>query len=116
MKSTTESQCENCDKPINMGDDIVRVGNGLWTHEVCSVNSNESIKKNIHSDLQDLNKNLLESKINRSKSLKCSNCGSTSFLKPKFETSVLDEGGALTKKLYVCHKCSNVMQFVEKII
>ena len=68
------------------------------------------------SDLEKLNENLLESKINVKKSLKCTNCGGTSFLKPYYETSILDAGGALTKKLFICHNCSNIMQFVEKII
>ena len=45
MKSTLESQCQDCDKPINVGDKIARVGNGLWLHQVCSVFKNENIKK-----------------------------------------------------------------------
>ncbi len=45
MKSTLESQCQDCDRPINIGDEIARVGNGLWSHQVCSVFKNENIKK-----------------------------------------------------------------------
>ncbi len=44
MKSTLESQCQDCDRPINIGDEIARVGNGLWSHQVCSVFKNENIK------------------------------------------------------------------------
>ena len=111
---------ENCNfvtfYVINVGDEIVRIGNGLWTHETCSDNGNKEIKKTDGSEAEEFNENLLESKVNRSKSLRCSNCLGTSFLKPKIETSILDEGGTITKKLFVCHKCSNIMQFVEKII
>jgi len=45
LKSTLESQCQDCDKPINVGDEIARVGNGLWSHQVCSVFNNENLKK-----------------------------------------------------------------------
>ncbi len=45
MKSTLESQCQDCDRPINIGDEIARVGNGLWSHQVCSIFKNENIKK-----------------------------------------------------------------------
>ncbi len=45
MNSTLESQCQDCDKPISVGDEIARVGNGLWSHQVCSVFKNENIKK-----------------------------------------------------------------------
>ena len=116
MKSTINSLCQQCNQNINVGDEIVRIGNGLWAHLTCSNNINAEIKKNDNSVSEEFNENLLESKINRSKSLKCSNCQSTSFLKPKIETSILDEGGVITKKLFVCHNCSNIMQFVEKII
>ncbi len=116
LKSTINSLCQQCNKSINAGDEIVRIGNGLWTHETCSDNGNKEIKKTDDSVTKEFNENLLESKINLSKSLKCSNCQGTSFLKPKIETSILDEGGVISKKLFVCHKCSNIMQFVEKII
>ena len=116
LKSTINSLCQQCDQSINVGDEIERIGNGLWTHETCSDNGNKEIKKTDDSVTNEFNENLLESKINQSKSLKCSNCQGTSFLKPKIETSILDEGGVISKKLFVCHKCSNIMQFVEKII
>ena len=45
LKSTRESQCQDCDKPIKVGDEIVRVGNGLWLHEICYGTSNKNIKK-----------------------------------------------------------------------
>jgi len=45
LKSTLESQCQDCDRLINVGDEIARVGNGLWSHQVCSVFNNENIKK-----------------------------------------------------------------------
>ncbi len=45
MKSTRESQCQACDKPIKVGDEIVRVGNGFWLHEICYGISNKNIKK-----------------------------------------------------------------------
>lgn len=115
MKSTIDSLCKQCNQIINVGDEIVRIGSGLWTHEACSENNKET-KKIDDSVTEEFTENLVQSKINLSKSLKCSNCQSTSFLKPKLETSILDEGGAITKKLFVCHKCSNIMQFVEKII
>ena len=116
MKSTINSLCQQCNQSINVGDEIVRIGNGLWAHVPCSDNINNEIKKNDDSVTEEFKEHLLESKINRSKSLKCSNCQGTSFLKPKIETSILDEGGVITKKLFVCHNCSNIMQFVEKII
>ncbi len=116
LKSTINSLCLQCNQGINVGDEIVRIGNGLWTHETCSDNGNNEIKKTDDFVTEEFNEQLLESKINRSKSLKCSNCQGTSFLKPKIETSILDEGGVISKKLFVCHKCSNIMQFVEKII
>ena len=116
LKSTVNSLCQQCNQAINEGDEIVRIGNGLWTHEICSDNGNNEIKKTNDSETEEFNENLLESKINLSKSLKCSNCQGTTFLKPRIETSILDEGGTITKKLFVCHKCSNIMQFVEKIL
>jgi len=115
MKSKLNSVCQQCDEAINIGDEIIRVSNGLWTHDRCSVNSNNNLVKN-NSEFEKLNENLLNSKINRNKSLKCTNCGGTSFLKPNYETSILDTGGALTKKFFICHNCSYIMQFVEKII
>jgi len=116
LKSTIISLCQKCNQGINIGDEIERIGNGMWTHETCLDKGNNEIKKKDDSVTEEFNEHLLESKINRSKSLKCSNCQGTSFLKPKLETSILDEGGSITKKLFVCHKCSNIMQFVEKII
>ncbi len=116
LKSTIISLCQNCNQGINIGDEIERIGNGMWTHETCLDKGNNEIKKTDDYVTEEFNEHLLESKINRSKSLKCSNCQGTSFLKPKLETSILDEGGSITKKLFVCHKCSNIMQFVEKII
>ena len=116
MKSTINSLCQQCNQSINVGDEIIRIGNGIWSHVTCSDNENNEIKKSNNSVPEEFNEHLLESKINRSKSLKCSNCQGTSFLKPKIETSILDEGGVITKKLFVCHKCSNIMQFVEKIV
>ncbi len=116
MKSTINSLCQQCNQGINIGDEIERIGNCMWTHETCLDKGNNEIKKTDDSVTEEFNEHLLESKINRSKSLKCSNCQGTSFLKPKIETSILDEGGSISKKLFVCHKCSNIMQFVEKII
>ena len=116
MKSTISSLCQQCNQGINVGDEIVRIGSGIWTHETCSEKKNNETKNIDDSVTEKFNENLLQSKINLSKSLKCSHCQGTSFLKPKLETSVLDEGGAITKKLFVCHNCSNIMQFVEKII
>jgi DNA-directed RNA polymerase subunit RPC12/RpoP len=115
MESKLNSICQQCGEAIHVGDEIVRVSNGIWTHNGCSLNSDIKLTKN-NSEMEKLNENLLESKINRNKSLKCSNCGGTSFLKPNYETSILDSGGALTKKLFICHNCSYIMQFVEKII
>ena len=115
MKSKLNSLCQQCSEVINVGDEIIRVSNGLWIHESCSKKSNNNLSKN-NSDLEKLNENLLESKINLNKSLNCTNCGGTSFLKPFYETSILDAGGALTKKLFICHNCSYIMHFVEKII
>ena len=37
-------------------------------------------------------------------------------LTPEQIEKIKREGGFITKKLFVCHKCSNIMQFVEKII
>ena len=116
LKSTINSLCQQCNQAINIGDEIVRIGNGLWAHLTCSDIGTAQNKNAADSDNEEFQNHLLESKINRSKSLKCSNCQGTSFLKPKIETSILDEGGVITKKLFVCHKCSNIMQFVEKII
>jgi len=45
LKSTRESQCQGCDKPIKVGNEIVRISNGLWLHEVCYVISNKNIEK-----------------------------------------------------------------------
>ena len=111
MKSKLKAHCQKCSHDIEIGDEIVRIGNGLWTHEKCA-STQEKVE---NSENNDFTQKLIESKMSRNKSFQCVNCNSSSFLKPKIETSVLDDGGTLTKKLYICYNCSYIMQFVDKI-
>ena len=50
LKSTINSLCLQCNQVINVGDEIVRISNGLWTHETCSDNGNNEIKKTDDSE------------------------------------------------------------------
>ena len=116
MKSKLKSECKHCSKEINVGDEIVRVGNGVWIHDECASNVEKYMKNQDAPQVEESNEILFESKINMNKSFKCVNCQGDSFLESMKETSVLDEGRALSKKLFVCLKCSYIMQFVEKIV
>lgn len=112
MKSKLKSFCQKCGEEINVGDEISRIGNGLWAHDSCK---DKKVKPNITSTQSNFHEKLLESKKQRTKSLKCINCGGINFLKSKYETNVLDDGEVLTKKLYICYTCAYIMQFVEKL-
>jgi DNA-directed RNA polymerase subunit RPC12/RpoP len=114
LQSKLKSQCEKCGEIINVGDEITRVGNGLWTHESCA-DKKLDVSNNKPSNLHEYNQKLLESKLERTKSLHCIYCGGISFLKPKLETVVLDDSSTLTKKLYPCYTCGHIMEFIEKI-
>ena len=116
MKSTLKSDCKHCGKEIEIGTEIVRIGNGKWVHDTCAANIEDYMKNPDEPAPQESENVVYESKINLEKSLKCANCQSDSFLESKSETIILDEGAALTKKLFICQKCSYIMQFVEKII
>ena len=116
LKSTLKSDCKHCGKDIEIGSEIIRIGNGKWIHETCATNIENYMKKGDEPIPEESEKFEYESKVNLEKSLKCANCQCDSFLESKSETIILDEGAALTKKLFICHKCSYIMQFVEKII
>ena len=116
MKSKLNSQCKHCSDEINVGDEIVRVSNGIWIHEKCATNVEEYMKNKDAPEIEESHEILFEPKVKMSTSFKCANCQGDSFLESMKETSILDEGRALTKKLYICQKCSYIMQFVEKIV
>jgi len=115
LKSKLKSECKNCSKEINVGDEIVRVDNGVWIHDKCALNFEKHMENQDSPKVEESNEILLESKVNMSKSFKCVNCQGDSFLESMTETSVLDEGKALIKKLYICQNCFYIMQFAEKI-
>ncbi len=85
-------------------------------HDECASNVEKYMKNQDAPEVEESNEILFESKINMNKSFKCVNCQGDCFLESMKETNVLDEGRALTKKLYICQKCSYIMQFVEKIV
>lgn len=116
MKSKLKSECKHCSKEINVGDEITRLGNGVWIHDECASNVENYMKNQDTPEVEEPHEILFESKNNMNKSFKCVNCQGDSFLESMKETSILDEGRALTKKLYICQKCSYIMQFVEKIV
>ena len=116
MKSKLKSECKHCSNEINVGDEIVRAGNGVWMHDECASNVETYMKNQDAPEVEESNEILFESKIKMNTLFKCVNCQGDCFLESMKETSVLDEGRALTKKLYICQKCSYIMQFVEKIV
>jgi DNA-directed RNA polymerase subunit RPC12/RpoP len=99
-----------CNQQINIGDEIVRIASGIWVHSYCE----EKLEPTQNTE-NDINKKLLDSKTDRLKSLRCIYCSGTSFLKSKIETSALDDGSIITKKLYPCYTCGHIMEFVENI-
>lgn len=113
MQSSLEAQCQMCNQKINIGDEIVRVANGIWIHDYCKGKSPE--EKNNQDNLQQVNQNLLDSKADRLKSLKCAYCGNGTMMKSKLETAALDDGTIITKKLYPCYTCGFIMEFIENI-
>ena len=114
VQSKINSQCQQCNSPIEIGDEIIRVANGIWAHEQCE-NPQQEKENNEISNEEKFTRNLLESKIERERTVNCVSCNGNSFLKPKLETMVLDDGDTLTKKIFICHNCSYIMQFVEKM-
>lgn len=110
MQSTVQGQCQMCNQQINIGDEIVRIASGIWVHSYCE----EKLEPTQNTE-NDINKKLLDSKTDRLKSLRCIYCSGTSFLKSKIETSALDDGSIITKKLYPCYTCGHIMEFVENI-
>ena len=113
MQSTLEGKCQVCSQKISIGDEIVRVASGIWIHNHCQEkNPDDKISQ---ENLQGIEKKLLDSKIDRLKSLKCIYCGGDSIMKSKLETVPLDDGTMITKKLYPCYSCGHIMEFIENI-
>jgi len=115
LKSKLKSKCKSCSEEINVGDEITRVGNGMWMHNECDLTVENYMKNQDVPEVEESKEISFEPKINTNKSFKCVNCQGYSFLESMQETIVLDESRAITKKLYICQKCSYIMQFVEKI-
>jgi hypothetical protein len=113
MQSSLEAQCQMCGQKINIGDEIVRVANGIWIHDYCKDKSPE--ENNNQDNTQQVNKKLLDSKADRLKSLKCVYCENGTFMKSKLETVALDDGTIITKKLYPCYTCGHIMEFIQNI-
>ena len=114
LKSRFDSTCPGCKQKIFKGDDIIQAGSGSWVHKICPIpkqdNRFEPLEDSItKSDEEELP----EIEIKPLSTVKCINCQNQTFFQKRLHTTILDDGGKITTKVYICEKCYYKMEFVE---